>query len=188
MNIYDFDNTIYDGESAVDFFFFCLKKDSSLLKLVPLMLINVVKYKMCLISIDELTGYVEKYAKDLLDGFDNLDSLLVEFWDKNFKKIKPFYLKQKKEDDILLTATFGFLIKIPTEKLGINTVISSEVDTKTGKLIQLCYREHKKELLQKHLSDNEKISFYTDSMNDKSMIDFADEAYLVKGEKIKRLK
>lgn len=26
VNLYDFDNTIYDGESTVDFFLFCLKK------------------------------------------------------------------------------------------------------------------------------------------------------------------
>lgn len=188
MNVYDFDNTIYDGESAVDFFFFCLKKDVTLLRLVPLLLIKLVKYKMCLITIEELREYVEKYAKDLLDDFENFDDIITEFWQKNLQKIKPFYLEQKREDDILLTATFGFLIEIPVRELGIKTVISSEIDTKTGKLIRLCYREHKPELLQKYISGNEKICFYTDSMNDKSMIDLADEAYLVKGKKIKRLK
>ena len=188
MNVYDFDNTIYDGESAVDFFFFCLKKDITLLRLLPLLLIKLVKYKMCLITIDELKTYVEKYAKDLLDDFENLDEVLTEFWKKNFKKIKPFYLNQKKEDDILLTATFGFLIKIPVKELGIKTVISSEIDTKTGELLRLCYREHKPELLKKHITESEKICFYTDSMNDKSMIDLADEAYLVKGKKITKLK
>lgn len=188
MNVYDFDNTIYDGESAVDFFFFCLKKDITLLRLLPLLLIKLVKYKMCLITINELREYVEKYAKDLLDDFENIDGILDEFWAKNFKKIKPFYLEQKQDNDILLTATFGFLIEIPVKKLGIKTVICSDIDTKTGKLIRLCYREHKKELLQKYISGNEKICFYTDSMNDKSMIEYADEAYLVKGKKIKRLK
>ena len=188
MNVYDFDNTIYDGESAVDFFFFCLKKDITLLRLLPLLLIKLVKYKMCLITIDELREYVEKYAKDLLDDFENLDEILKEFWKKHLKKIKPFYLKQKREDDILLTATFGFLIEIPVKELGIKTVISSEIDTKTGKLLRLCYREHKPELLKKYITENEKICFYTDSMNDKAMIDFADEAYLVKGKKITKLK
>ena len=188
MNIYDFDNTIYDGESAVDFFFFCLKKDTKLFRLVPLLIVKLAKYKMCLITIDELREYVEKYAKDLLDDFDDLDKMLKEFWKKNLKKIKPFYLEQKRDDDILLTATFGFLIEIPVKELGIKNVICSEIDTKTGKLQRLCYREHKRELLLKYISGNEKICFYTDSMNDKSMIEFADEAYLVKGKKIKKLK
>ena len=28
--VYDFDNTIYDGDSSVDFFLFCLRKKISL--------------------------------------------------------------------------------------------------------------------------------------------------------------
>lgn len=188
MNVYDFDNTIYDGESAVDFFNFCLKRDIKLLRLFPLMTLKLIKYKLCMISIEELKRNVEKYAKELIDDFPDFDKLLDEFWEKNLKKIKPFYLKQKRSDDILLTATFGFLIKIPIQKLGITRVISSEIDTRTGKLDRLCFREHKVKYLKELVSSDEKICFYTDSMNDKSMIEFADEAYLVKGDKIKRLK
>lgn len=33
MNVYDFDNTIYRGESAVDLFWYYLKQDKSLLLL-----------------------------------------------------------------------------------------------------------------------------------------------------------
>ena len=35
MNVYDFDNTIYRGESAVDLFWYYLKQDKSLLRYVP---------------------------------------------------------------------------------------------------------------------------------------------------------
>ena len=42
MNVYDFDNTIYDGESAVDFFMFCLGKDIKLIKLLPLLVVKMV--------------------------------------------------------------------------------------------------------------------------------------------------
>ena len=45
MNVYDFDNTIYDGESSVDFFFYFLKKDLSLSKHVPELLLALAKYK-----------------------------------------------------------------------------------------------------------------------------------------------
>ena len=31
MNVYDFDNTIYDGESVIDFFLYYCKKDKSLI-------------------------------------------------------------------------------------------------------------------------------------------------------------
>ena len=35
MNVYDFDNTIYDGESTFDLFLFYLKKKPSLIRLMP---------------------------------------------------------------------------------------------------------------------------------------------------------
>jgi len=35
MNVYDFDGTIYNGDSTVDFFLFALKRKPSLLLNVP---------------------------------------------------------------------------------------------------------------------------------------------------------
>ena len=32
INGYDFDETIYDGDSSVDFYFFCLRKNKKVLK------------------------------------------------------------------------------------------------------------------------------------------------------------
>lgn len=188
MNVYDFDNTIYDGESAVDFFMFCLGKDIKLIKLLPLLVVKMVKYKLCLISVEELERYVLRYAKKLIEDFDDMDLILDQFWQKHFHKIKPFYLKQKKEDDIILTATFEFLIKIPVEKLGIKNVIASQIDMQTGEFKRICFRQNKVSLLKEHIDNTDNICFYTDSMNDKPVIDLAKEAYLVKGNKIKRLK
>ena len=36
INGYDFDETIYDGDSSVDFYFFCLGKNKKVLKQLPL--------------------------------------------------------------------------------------------------------------------------------------------------------
>ena len=35
MNVYDFDGTIYDGDSTIDFFFYSLKKKPSLICYLP---------------------------------------------------------------------------------------------------------------------------------------------------------
>ena len=45
MNVYDFDNTIYRGESAVDLFWYYLKQDKSLLRYVPEVAAALVRYK-----------------------------------------------------------------------------------------------------------------------------------------------
>ena len=38
MNAYDFDKTIYDGDSTADFYMFCLKKHKSIILLAPSLL------------------------------------------------------------------------------------------------------------------------------------------------------
>ena len=68
MNVYDFDNTIYDGESCFDLFKFYLKKDPSLLKSFPTVVKGFARYKKGKISLDEMISkYVplveEKLAK-----------------------------------------------------------------------------------------------------------------------------
>ena len=188
MNVYDFDNTIYDGESAVDFFKFCVKRKKSLVRLFPLMLIKLAKYKLCLVSAEEIEKYIGKYSAELFSAFPDICKTSNEFWEINFKKIKSFYLKNKREDDIILSASFDFLLKYPTEKLGIKNVISSKLDLSSGKLERLCYKENKVTLLKEAIDNSEEINFYTDSMNDRAMIDFANHAYLVKVAKIKKLK
>lgn len=187
MNVYDFDNTIYDGESTVDFFLFCLKRNIKLIKLLPMLIIKMIKYKLCLISIDELEKYVVKYSRQLIAAVPEPEKVVEAFWEENFRKIKPFYLQQKRPDDIILSASFEFLLKTPAEKLGVGKLICSQFDNDSGELIRVCFRNNKVPLLREYIGD-EKFSFYTDSMNDKPVIDVADEGYLVKGSNVKRIK
>ena len=46
MNVYDFDDTIYDGESCLDFFFYYIRKTPYLIKYIPRALYAVLRYKM----------------------------------------------------------------------------------------------------------------------------------------------
>ena len=39
VNLYDFDKTIYDGDSTIDFYLFCLKKKLSIIQYLPLFII-----------------------------------------------------------------------------------------------------------------------------------------------------
>lgn len=41
MKVYDFDNTIYSGESTVDYYFFLLKKNPKLFCLLPTLLVMI---------------------------------------------------------------------------------------------------------------------------------------------------
>lgn len=188
MNVYDFDNTIYDGESMVDFFLMCVKKHPRLIRLMPEIFIKLLKYKRCRMTREELFDFAECNARYLIDILGDISAEVREFWDKNIEKIRSYYILNKKPDDVIISASAGFLLKEACERLGIKYLICSDVDVKTGKINQLCFRSEKPELFRKYFPDSAVDCFYTDSMNDKPMIGIADKAYLVKGDKMKKIK
>ena len=187
MNVYDFDNTIYDGESVVDFYFYSLRKHPRLIMILPKIVEVLFKYKACIITSNELLSVAENYVSNVLCKID-FESLVSGFWDKNQKKIKKFYLEQQKEDDVVLSASWSYLIEEACRRIGIKTVIASQIDLKAGKIQRLCFREKKVEIFKNIFPDAVIDNFYTDSMNDAPMFKLAKRIFLVKGDKIKEIK
>lgn len=187
MNVYDFDNTIYDGESVLDFYLFLLRKDASLLKLMPKVLSVFLRYKMCLITAEELLKIGTEYAGWILTKFPDMEGLASEFWDKNQHKIKKFYLESQKEDDVILSAGCGFLLREICSRIGVKNILASEIDLSTGEITRLCFAHAKPEIFSKSFPLESIENFYTDSLNDKPMFSYAKNSYMVKGEKIRRI-
>lgn len=44
MNVYDFDGTIYDGDSTRDFYFYCLGRFPRILTALPMQAFEFIKY------------------------------------------------------------------------------------------------------------------------------------------------
>ena len=53
MNAYDFDETIYDGESSVEFVFAFIKHDPSVLKFIPKVMKEFVRYNKGKLTVEE---------------------------------------------------------------------------------------------------------------------------------------
>lgn len=188
MNVYDFDNTIYDGESAIDFFVCFLKKDLSLLKYVPSVIKALCQYKARKITIDVA---LERYAA-LVEGYcrnvDDFQSEIERFWDKNINKIKPFYYQIRKEDDVILSAGFDIVLEEMGRRTGIKNIVATKTDRENFKILDFCFRENKVKAFKARYPDVVIENFYTDSLNDQPIIDIAQNAFLVKGNKIKKIK
>ena len=187
MNAYDFDNTIYDGETVVDFFLFCLRKKPSLVKYVPFTLYMLTRYKLGKITLAELEEKAAAYSNRIFGAIDDLPKTVKEFWDAHEHKIKSFYLMQKRDDDIIISASCGFILREIFNRIGINHYLCSEIDVGTGRIIRLCYNTNKPEIFRKYYPDMHIENFYTDSMSDLPMIKLAGNAYLVKGNNITKI-
>lgn len=188
VNVYDFDNTIYDGETLVDFILYYIKTDRKIWKYVPKLIIIAIKDALHLFTVEQA---IEAYASFLEGYYVNLGDTtqnVIKFWDKNEKKIKPWYAKVQKESDIIVSGSTDFILDEIMKRMGIKHYIGSSIDKKTGKFIRLCFLENKVKAFYEIYPEKHIENFYTDSMNDKAMMDIADNVYLVKKNKITKIK
>ena len=189
MNVYDFDDTIYDGESSLHLFFFYVKKTPRLLKELPRVLHALYRYKQGKMTVEQA---LEKYASDVEEYFRSIPDFegdVIRFWDLHMKNIKPFYKAQQKEDDVIVTASPEIYMTEVCSRLGIKHCVGSLMDRETGRITRLCMRSKKVPAFLEAFPDAHIDNFYTDSLkNDRPLIDLADHAFLVKGNKIKQIK
>ena len=187
VNVYDFDNTIYDGETLVDYIMYFVKTDPKIWKYIPKLLVIAFKDKFNLFTFREA---LDAYASFLEGYYVNINPSenIVDFWNQNEHKIKPWYAKVQKESDIIVSGTLDFILDEIAKRIGFKNYIGSSIDEKTGKFKQLCFLENKVTLFKEHFPDAEIENFYTDSENDKAMMDIAEHVFLVKKDKITQIK
>lgn len=184
MNIYDFDKTVYNGDSTVDFFKFILKKHPSVLACVPKIFFAAVGYK--------LGKYSTKRFKEVFFSFlpklKDIPSDVDEFWERNEKKIKKWYTDIKRADDLVISASPCFLL-LPICKALKVSLIATEMDINTGKIIgENCKGEEKVRRLREKYGDIEIDRFYSDSLSDLPLAEISRRAYLVNGSEISEWK
>lgn len=185
INGYDFDGTIYDGDSSVDFYFYCLKKNKTILLCLPIQLYGLLLY---ILGIKDKTFFKEKFFS-FLKKINNIDDYIKDFWKDKIKNIKSWYLEQKKPSDIIISASPEFLLK-PLEKILKIKVIATKVDKNTGKFNSLnCHDYEKiKRYEQETKKKNNINKFYSDSIKaDRPLLEYAKEAYLVRKNKIEKI-
>ena len=189
MRVFDFDNTVYNGESALDFFIYYLKKfPLQVAKYIPEFARGVIKYKRGSLSIDEALQSYSSIFKDCCRRFDDIPAEIERFWDKNAHNVKQFYLDMKQPDDVILSASPEVVLKVICSRIGVKNVIGSQLDIEKGEIHSICYRENKIGRFKEHYPDTVIDEFYTDSFNDKPFMDISNDVYLVKKNKIKKIK
>lgn len=181
MNVYDFDKTIYDGDCTIDFYLFAVFHHPRVLFSFPKQLLALIRYKLKLIS--KVTFKEEFFSFLLL--LDNIDIDIEEFWGNNKYKIKNWYLQQKKDDDVIISASPYFLLSFICNELKIKTVIASEVNPKNGKFCSPnCYGDEKVIRFYSQFDKSVDFYFYSDSKSDTPMSKQAKKSFLVKKDKI----
>lgn len=182
-DLYDFDGTIYDGDSGIDMVIFAIKKYPQIL---PKVIHNSLLYKMNIINKNEYKSRIFSFVKYV----DNMDIFINEFWKKYESKLKSFWLEKNTHDkDIIISASAIFWLQYIKDKYHVKDLIATNIDSKTGKLIgENCHGEEKVKMYYKKYGKGSIAKMYTDSLNDLPLLKEADEGFLVRKKKITNYK
>lgn len=186
MNVYDFDNTVYDGETLVDFILYYVFHDIKIWKYIPKLLIIWLKDSLHLFTVEQAVEAYSSFLEGYFVNIKTLDEDTVKFWNRHEKKLKPFYESIRRDDDVFVTGTTVFIFEEIAKRRGYKNYITSSVDRKTGKFTSLCFLENKVRLFRERYPDAEIENFYTDSENDKAMMDISKNVYLIKRKKTQK--
>lgn len=174
--LYDFDGTIYDGDSSLDFIIFCFKKNPKLLKYLPQIILAALKYKFKKITKAEMKEVFFSFLKDIKD----IDKTLKEFWNIHQKNIKDFYKNKSHNKDIIISASPKFLLEPIAKKYKVVDLFGSPIDKLTGRYSgENCHGEEKVRLFKEKYKKAEILEMYTDSKHDLPLIKLAKKGYLV---------
>ena len=178
MNVYDFDGTVRRGDTTLDFVKFEIRRHPAVLLDLPRF---AWVYFLHLCKKRTLTE-----AKSALFAFFRRIDAEAEaeaFREKNEGCLDAWYLAQMQKSDVIITASPVFLVSALCRGLGV-TVLGTEVDTRTGKLLsENCRGEEKIRRLRKYCGDaavGDIDGFYSDSHHDDPLARLAKQAFLVK--------
>ena len=175
MNVYDFDGTIFPTDCTIGFCLWCMNCHPKLwFTFAPRAIKNLILRK---------AGKIPEYLMQrkffgYLTLIDDFDVQIERYWDKNEKRIAPWYLKQKRPDDLIISASPACIIEPIAKRLGVN-YMATEFDREFGVFLNnLMYAREKSKYIFDHgfpMIEN----FYSDSLADTPLALCAEKAYLV---------
>lgn len=181
MNIYDFDKTIYDGDSTADFVKYCAKHyPKCWLSIFP----TAWAYLLYMLGVYTKTRFKEKMY-GFLKYIPDIDAALEDFWNKHERNILDYYNKQHSIDDIIISASPEFLLEPICRRIRVESLIASRVDKHTGKYSgENCHGAEKVVRLRNKYGITSCDNFYSDSYSDTPLAEIADKAYIVRRNKL----
>ena len=181
MNIYDFDDTIYNGDTNRDILMYGFKKH-------PFLVLKALK-KAKKLQNDYKRGVIEfERVKEAMLSFifkiKNYPKFINDFVDSHMKNIKPWYISRRTQNDIVISASYELWIMQFCKRLGIRYVIATKTDS-DGRIIgKNCKGAEKLKRLASVIPNAVIVSAYSDSSCDIPILESARTAYVVEGNKL----
>ena len=190
MKVFDFDNTIYNGESLLDFYNYFAEKKEKLQKYRPIVNRVFTLYKHNMLPMGLFKKLVDKYKGEVDTKTLDVDKYINEFWKEHKDNLNKEILDKIGKDDVIISANFDIMINPIKDKLKTKHIYTSIADIEKKEIIFLCYKENKVKKFREIYKDAMIDELYTDSYADKPLMQIAKKVFMVdkKTREIKQIK
>lgn len=187
IDVYDFDGTIYDGDSTVDFTLFCLRRHPGVAAGMPRLLGAFAGLSLRRIGLTE-------FKSTLFGEMAKHMSLTEEarlFWacEQTRAKLGAWFFERPRDLPIVIaSASPEFELCHAAKILGVPSLIGTKCDSSTGRLIgKNCKGEEKLRRIHESVGDFTIRAMYTDDARaDGPLLAAAQEGYIVTHGKLAR--
>lgn len=179
LDVYDFDGTLYSGDSSVDFWRFCVARQPALLRYLPCQLWGALGMKLHVLSPEKGKSLFFSFLR----GVHLSEQRVMAFWEKNRNRLVRWFCPQPDAATVVISASPAFLLERVCAQMGVQTVIATDMDSATG-CIRGCNCKGKEKVRRLYECFGEDCvvrSMYTDSMRaDRPLLLLAERRFLVK--------
>lgn len=178
---YDFDNTVYRGDSSTHFTFWCLGHFPKTWLHLPAIVFWGTLFGLRICTKTRFKSHLFGYLRHVKD----MDKAVADFWKGHRKNLKGWYLKKDHSRDVIISASPEFLLAPVFETLPVQKLMGTPMDKHTGVIHgENCWGPEKVRRLREYAPDFHMLEFYSDSRSDTPLAQVSDKAFLVKGDEI----
>jgi len=187
IDIYDFDGTIFRGDSTRAFWLYCLRKKPALAKHLPRQMGALAMMACKRWDLTRGKGAFLRFVRDI-----DLHGMAERFWaePRTKRRIAPWFAKR---DDALPTviasASPEALLAPVAREYGVQHLVATRIDPQTGALTAPnCKRDEKVRRIREVLPGFKARAMYTDDRRaDGPLLAMAQQKYIVKRGAVKRV-
>lgn len=177
MNVFDFDKTIFKGDSTAKFYKYCLCNYPKTWLYIPSMAFAFTKFYV--FRKGTKTQCKEVFYR-FVKAVPDIDNAVAVFWEKNIDGVFDWYKEIKSETDVIISASPEFLLEGVCAKLGAEKLMASKVDKTTGHYDgENCHGKEKVRRFFESYPGGEVDNFYSDSISDAPLASIAKKAYAI---------
>ena len=179
MDVYDFDGTLYRGDSTADFLKWSMRRHPRIIATLPRTGIAAVAcFALHLIDKTSFKNALYRFLPCIPD----IEAEVERFWRIHEAKITGPCNPQ--QGDLVISASPEFLLRDVCAQRGL-ALIASRVDPHTGRTLgPNCSNEAKIARFRESYPDDAIEQFFSDSRNDDPIAGIAQHAFLVKEGKL----